>query len=246
MEINVATKWSELSEWQREIICNLLFKNDDFERNYSKMLRILFLKKKRLSDIFRVAWLFSEVPISELAPYGEFLYKTTDLYDFPDISEKLKTPSIRLNDCTIKQFSFADAIYYKAATNNWNDLYMRQLVASLYCLSGKEFDVVDLPKVAKITDKISAKKRARIVFAYLSVRSYIISKYPKIFSTKNVSEDENKPIFINKSNKYTPFSKVIATMVFDEKQPLGNLHDCNRTRVYDFFDIFQEAITRQQ
>lgn len=244
MEFNVATRWGELSEWQREEICHLLFQTENTEHNYLKMIEILFLGKNTPQNKLRVAKLFSQVPISQLAPYGEFMHKTTELYDFPDISETLKTPAIRLNDCTIKQFSFADAIYYKVATNNWNDLYMRQLVASLYCLSEKEFDVVDLPKVAEMTDKISAKKRARIVFAYLSVRSYIIAKYPKIFSAKNVSEDENQPVFRSKSNKYTPFSKVIATMVFDEKQPLGNLHDCNRTRIYDFFDIFQEAISR--
>lgn len=247
MDITIPTQWQELHTWQREKICTLLFdKEENFHDNFLKIVRILFLNKNTFFDKIRTARIFKQVPISELLPYADFLLKERNHYTFPKVSNKLDTPLPRLADCSIKQFSVIDAVFYKWKTED-NELYLKQLVATLYRLKGKDFDVNDLPKVAEITDAISEGKRAEIGFVYTCIREYIINKYPKIFPPASRTVETEKPIFKNhQKQSYTPFSKVITAMAMDEKQPLGNLHDCNRTRLYDFFDIFQEMIIRQE
>lgn len=247
MNISVPTQWQDLHPWQREKICFLLLENtENFEANLLKIVRILFLNKNTFRDKIRTARLFKQVPVSQLISYADFLFKDRNLHTFPKLSEKLDTPLPRLADCSIKQFSVIDTLFYRWKTES-NDLYLKQLVASLYRIKGNDFDANDLPKVAEITDKISAEKRAEIGFAYSCVREYIINKYPKIFQPTGEEKKTEEPVFqTSKKQTYTPFSKVITVMAMDERQPLGNLHDCNRTRLYDFLDVFQELIIRNE
>ncbi|GIZ15558.1 hypothetical protein [Capnocytophaga catalasegens] len=187
-----------------------------------------------------------QVPISVLTPYVETLLQQRDLHTFPDISKRLKTPGARIKTCTIKQFSVCDAIFYKYRTcKNPKDkkLYARQLVASLYTLKSG-FDTLNLPKVAEITDKINEKLRCQIIFTFLCVREYITERYLKIFPKAKKEDEALKPNF--RSQKYVSFSKVIYSMAMDERQPLGNLHQCNDTLVYDFLDMLQESIIRNE
>lgn len=244
INISVPTSWSELLPWQREKICFLLLDNSkEFEENLLKILRILFQRKNNILDKIKTAVLFSQVSVNELFQFCKFILEDKNHFVFPPISKKLDTPKIRLSDCSIKQFSVIDSLFFQWKTTQ-KDVFLRQMVASLYRLKNKDFDVNDLPTVAEITDKISAEKRAEIGFVYSCVREYILNKYPLIFKTQSSEIQEEKPIFKEK-NSYTPFSKIIATMAMDSVQPLGNLHQCNVTRVYDFFDIFQESIKRQ-
>lgn len=239
MKLTVPSSWNELSAWQRQEICFLLLqKTNDFEIRFLKIIRILFLKNNTLWDKIRVHKLFKQVPVSQLLTFADFLLKENNLYTFPPISEKLQTPAPRLTDCTIKQFSVVDSIFYKWRISD-NQLYLRQLVASLYRFKNNDFHNGDLPRIAEITDKISEKQRAEIGFVYGCIREYIIKKYPYVFSSKS---NENLPAV---AHRYTPFSKVITAMAMETPQPLGNYHDCNRTLVYDFFDVFQENIKRQ-
>ena len=241
MNFTCPQSFSELTQWQREEICYLLLDNSaNFEQNYLQMIAILFLREPTKTCRKNVIHLFREVPIRELLPYGKFLLERTDLYEFPQISDKLHTPMARLSDCTIKQFSVSDAIFYKYSQEK-KEVYAQQLVASLYHYKGEKFDSLKLPEVAVFTDTISPKRRAQIIFVYRCVREYIIERYPAVFPKGKKEED--KPVFKQK-NAYIPFSKVIAAMAMDTTQPLGNWHECSTTRLYDFFDILNEAILR--
>ncbi len=132
-------------------------------------------------------------------------------------------------------------MYYEWRTTE-KEIKLRQLVASLYCFREK-FDVLQLPKVADITDKIPLKKAYAIGMTYLSVRHYIFNKFTKVFpKPQKNKETELAPQFRKK--QYTPFSRVITAMAMDERQPLGNLAECNNTLLYDFLNTLEESIIR--
>ncbi len=242
MNITVATKWSELNLWQLEEISYLFFhtKECNFDKHFFEMVKILFQKNKNIRGKFRISRLYGQVPYSTLAEYGTFLQEIPDLYRFPKI-KKLSKPGDRLNNLSIKQFSVADALYYEWRTTE-NEIKLRQLVASLYTFKSG-FDKLRLPEVANITDKIPLKRMYAIGMTYLSVRHYIFSKFTKVFpKPKENADSELMPNFRKK--EYTPFSKIITTMAMDERQPLGNLAECNKTLLYDFLNTLEESIIR--
>lgn len=242
MKITVATKWSELNKWQLQEIAYLFLtsKEYNFEKQYFEMIRILFQKKKGFFAKFKLARLYSQVPYSTLAQYGMFLQETPDLYKFPKI-KRLTAPGPRLNNLTMKQFSVADAIFSEWRETE-SEIYLRQLVAALYTYDGV-FRALDLPLVANITDKIPLKKMYTIGLTYLSVRFSVFKKFPKVFPPQKKEEDnEFLPQFTKK--KYIPFSKAITAMAMDERQPLGNLKECNNTLIYDFLNTLEESMIR--
>lgn len=242
MKITVPVKWSELSQWQLQEISYLYLNSTDynFDSQYLKMIRVLFQKKRGFFSKIRVYRVFNQVPVSTLAEYGGFLLKTPNLQKFPTI-KTLTAPGPRLNNTTIKQFSVADAIFY-----NWRqtkkEVYLRQLVASLYTFPSG-FEVLELPQIAKVTDKIPLKKMYQIGMTYLAIRFSILKKYTRVFPKQKATEKEGfTPQF--RKNNYTPFSKIITTMAMDERQPLGTLKECNATLIYDFLNTLEESILR--
>lgn len=266
MKLTLATSWSELSDWQKREFSYIILSPalSEGERENPKyilsLLKILVMRKNSLWERFRWHRLVRQVPVSVLLPFLEKLLQQTDLLTFPNISQKLKTPGARMNNCTIKQFSFCDAIFYKLMHLKENkqkrEILEKQLVASLYTFKKapsplerageRQFDPLVLPKVAEITDKIDEKTRSQIVFTYRCVRHYIENRYPKIFPKASKSSQENEDKTPTGATRYIPFTKVIHSMAMDERQPLGNLHQCNDTLVYDFFDILQEALLRSE
>ena len=189
--------------------------------------------------------LLQEVPFTALWQYAEPFLTTEKLYHFRELT-KMIAPAPRLANLTIKQFSVADSIYYRLRLSQYQDeLLLRQLMASLYNLPDTLFDVLNLPKVAEHTDKAAITTAYEVAFAYTCCREYIIGKYPKVFSSPSSSQKGEKPVF-RKEAAYTPFSKIISVMAMDKHQPLGNWHQCNATRVYDFFEVLTESILQAE
>ena len=149
-----------------------------------------------------------------------------------------------MGDITIEQFSVFDTLFYRYQTEK-KEVYLRQLVAALYRLDPKsesrepKFDKNLLPKVAEITDKIDVKEAERIGFIFGSVRMYIAKVYPSIFKS-DTSRSEDQPVFAVKK-KFTPFSQIVVMMAADELRLLGNLHECQKTLLYDFMNAFLES-----
>lgn len=246
MRITVPTKWSELSEWQ---LCELsylfLSVKEDLSEKAFEVVAILFKDNDSVAAQMKFAKLINEAPLSVLWEYTRFLNDMPDLYKFPSLEEYgVQYPGDRLNSISVKQFSVADAIFYKWRETE-EEIYLRQLVAALYTIGGR-FDVLHLPDVANKTDKVPLKTLYAIGLTYLSVRNYISEKFPIVFpKPKLIEENNNVPVF-GKQTSYTPFSKVISAMAMDERQPLGPLHECNATNLYEFLQILTESILRTE
>lgn len=246
MNIQIPQTYSDLTKEQRKELCYILLTSINEENSLDSDIPFhiikLLLSHLRKSNQQRV---LREVPFSTLWQYAEPFLSTEKLYHFPDIT-KMVAPAPRLANITIKQFSVADSIYYRLRLSEFKDeTLLRQLTASLYCFKDKPFDVLELPQVAEQTDKEDIKKAYEVAFAYTCCREYIISKFPKVFSSPTPSQREEKPVF-RKEAVYTPFSKIISVMAMDQYQPLGNWHLCNATRVYDFFEVLTESMLQAE
>ena len=241
MDITIPQTYEELNKQQRGALCRILLTLDNTEETPLGIIKVLI---SHLSNRTQQQ-LLQEVPFTALWQYAEPFLTTEKLYHFREVT-KMIAPAPRLANLTIKQFSVADSIYYRLRLSQYQDeLLLRQLMASLYNLPQTPFDVLNLPQVAEHTDKATIATAYEVAFAYTCCREYIIGKYPKVFSSPSSSQRGEKPVF-RKETAYTPFSKIISVMAMDKHQPLGNWHQCNATRVYDFFEVLTESILQAE
>lgn len=260
MNITIPQTYEELNEQQRGALCRILLTLTNEEETPLRIIKTLISHLPNRTQ----QKLLQEVPFTALWQYAEPFLTTEKLYHFPSLSlgevvgncrvseQGVRSPAPRLANLTIKQFSVADSIYYRLRLSQYQDeLLLRQLMASLYNLPDTPFDVLNLPQVAEHTDKAAITTAYEVAFAYTCCREYIIKRFPKIFTVKDdkkETKDEGSSfVFRNSSLKsYTPFSKIISVMAMDKHQPLGNWHQCNATRVYDFFEVLTESILQAE
>lgn len=241
MDITIPQTYEELNEQQRGALCRILLTLDNTEKTPVRIIQILLshLPKRTQQQ------LLLQVPFTTLWQYAEPFLTTEKLYHFRDLT-KMVAPAPRLANLTIKQFSVADSLYYRLRLSQYQDeLLLRQLMASLYNLPDTPFDVLNLPQVAEHTDKAAITTAYEVAFAYTCCREYIINRFPKVFSSPSSTQRGENPVF-RKEAAYTPFSKIISVMAMDKHQPLGNWHQCNATRVYDFFEVLTESILQAE
>nr|DAP38272.1 MAG TPA: hypothetical protein [Caudoviricetes sp.] len=241
MNITIPQTYEELSEQQRGALCRILLTLDNTEKTPLRIIQILLshLPKRTQQQ------LLLQVPFTTLWQYAEPFLTTEKLYHFREVT-KMVAPAPRLANLTIKQFSVADSLYYRLRLSQYQDeLLLRQLMASLYNFAHQPFDVLNLPQVAEHTDKTPITTAYEVAFAYTCCREYIISRFPKVFASPSSTQRGENPVF-RKEAAYTPFSKIISVMAMDKHQPLGNWHQCNATRVYDFFEVLTESILQAE
>ena len=245
MNITIPQTYEELNEQQRGVLCSILLTSSPFGGGGGRLpLRIIKTLISHLPNRTQQQ-LLQEVPFTALWQYAEPFLSTEKLYHFRDLT-KMIAPAPRLANLTIKQFSVADSLYYRLRLSQYQDeLLLRQLMASLYNLPDTPFDVLNLPQVAEHTDKTPITTAYEVAFAYTCCREYIINRFPKVFSSPSSTQRGENPVF-RKEAAYMPFSKIISVMAMDKHQPLGNWHQCNATRVYDFFEVLTESILQAE
>lgn len=236
--MKIATNWESLNDWQQREIIHIIYNvGEDFEQKYIEIIQILLMKSRSFWQYFKMRRVLSNIPLSAFGESVKFISETPQLYKFPKI-KGLKEPSARMGDISIEQFSLAETLFYRWHTEtdpNTKNIYLRQMVACLYRWSD-DFNKQDLPKVATITDKIEKKEAQRIAFIFSCVFNYIADSYPSIFP-KRKKDSPEKP----QSQKHQSFSKIITMMAADELRLLGNLKECQKTLIYDFFNALMES-----
>lgn len=247
MDITIPQTYEELNEQQRGALCRILLTLDNTEKTPVRIIKTLISHLPNHTQ----QQLLQEVPFTALWQYAEPFLTTEKLYHFPPLSlgegkGEVIPPAPRLANLTIKQFSVADSLYYRLRLSQYQDeLLLRQLMASLYNFAHQPFDVLNLPQVAEHTDKTPITTAYEVAFAYTCCREYIINRFPKVFTSPSSTKRGENPVF-RKEAVYMPFSKIISVMAMDKHQPLGNWHQCNATRVYDFFEVLTESILQAE
>lgn len=240
MNFTVATEWKELNKWQLEEIIDLLLSmtEENYEFTLQQMVVVLFQKKKGFFRRLKLRKLLWNVPISTLYPYIEFLLKEPEPFDFPEIKGLVK-PADRLSDLSIKQFGIMDQFFH-AWIQTKSEGFLKGLVSSIYRIE-KEFDEHKLIEIAKITNKLTKKERQVIGFTYMVSYHYIGASFPVVFPPKKGKSSDNSI-----KTKHRPFSEVIISVAMNEHQPLGNFHESNKTRIYDFMNVLTKILSDQE
>lgn len=238
MKVTIPSSWNELTDYQQREIINIInnTEGEDFTDSFIQIVLVLLMKKGTAVEYYKARKVLNNYPISAFKDLAAFVMEKPELYRFPEI-KGLTKPADRIGDLTIKQFSLCDTLLYRYSQEK-KEIYLRQLVASLYRMG--DFDEQKLPAIAKITDKLDIKEAKRIGFVFSAVRMYITDVYPDIFVKEKEESDPLKPVFRTKKG-HTPFSKIIVMMAADELKLLGNLHECQNTKVYDFLNALAES-----
>ena len=241
MQIIIPQNINDLSNTAQQALCYTLFNPND-EEGIIRLVKALLLPTLGKKHYNR---LLSQVPFSALWKHITPLFEQK-LYTFPHI-ENLQAPAPYLEDLTIRQFSKADALYYQLCQSEFkNELYLRRLTASLYRFPNKEFDPVQLPQIATLTDSQPITFAYNALYAYACCREHIITQYPEVFKSNTNDRAEQTPTFKTKKTQYTPFADIVSVLAMENPQPLGNYQQCNTTRLYEFFKIFTDLIKRNR
>lgn len=251
--------WNDLTPHQQREIIHALHHETDEQQQILSLIRALLMKKNTWFDYYRMRKTLRNTPISNLVEQLQFLNEKPTLYEFPHI-KGLQAPAPRMGDITIEQYALCDTLYHRYLPpltppeegnapfplERAGVRHLRQLVACIYRLPGKGFDKQLLPQVAKNTDLLPVKELQRIAFIFFCIKLYIADSYPSIFKPKTLPADD-APVF-GKKQQHTPFSQIIVIMAADELRLLGNLNECKKTLLYDFFSAFLESrkIHKQQ
>lgn len=259
MSYDIPQSWNELNDFQLKLIGRLLCSSDRLGANSFKLLliAILVMKHPNIKYIFKVVYLYSKVPFSELIGYADFIFNENEnLTRFiPKIKvgnfwnkKTLYGPGIRLNNISIEELSYVDAFYYNWIKDN-KIINLQRLVACLYRPESKNptpedirepFNKLLLPKNSILTDKIPFHIQYTIALAYQGSRLKLIARYPNVFPKPTQSEEEAPKL--KKKSSYQPFSKIINAMAMDEVQVFGTLGETEKANAVQFLEIYEQTI----
>lgn len=242
-EIKVAASWKELNKWQLEEIVELYLnlKEENYKQTLKRFVIIVFQKKLGFWRRMKYRYLIRNIPISSLLPHIKFLLDSPNIYSFPEI-KGLKRPADKLTDLTIKQYGIMDQFFHAWMTTK-SDNFLKALVSSIYRIDAN-FEEEHISFIAKKIEKLTRKERQVIGFIYMSCNHFVGDSFPVVFPKPKKEKSEEKKAI--KPVKHRPFSEVVINVAMNEQQPLGNLHESNKTKIYEFMNVLTKIINQQE
>lgn len=262
--IKIAKSWNQLNEAQ---LCSLATALDSYHRlreketeetkyiNYSRLYLCLIKNLLRTNNFGKVLIALKQIPPEEYKDHVKFLFEEVTRTKFlPAFKLKGKLyfpPGDRLQNITIKEFSFADSLYYNWRKSN-DDRYLDMLCATLYrqgdykwLLSSlpkneidirKNFNKVFIEKDAPVFKKLSKKKKLAIAFTYEGCRNYVVKQYPHVFPEP---PREEKKKMKKSRQSYTPFGKLLHFKIQFDHSKLEAVQSLN---IHDFFGPYENEL----
>lgn len=252
--IQLAKSWNELSEKQLQDVAFALEwfhkKNRDKKEKpiylYSKLYLALVNQLLRSNNAVKVWIAIRQIPPTNYKEHVTFLIREISRTKFPGpikIKNKIfLSPANRLQNITIKEFSFADSLYFNWRKSNDNR-YLDLLCATLYRESGafsneidprKSFNKIIVESNVPLWTKISLKNKLAIAYAYEGSRNYIVKQYPHVFPKPPKGEKTKPP-----QNDYTPFGKLLHFKIQFDHSKLEATQNLN---VHDFFGPYENEL----
>lgn len=269
VNINAATKWNELNDWQLSIIGRVLYSDNAMTKPifYKILVFVILLNKPGFVNFCKTLYFFSLVPFSDLQHFADFVFDESDNLNRFRKKIKVKVPVVkgiyknvvlfgpeaRLSNIITEELSYADTFYYNWITKG-NDDDLRRLVACLYRPTGTGSTPTDartpfhkllLPKNSELTDLIPMHIQYVIGLAYQGTRRGFQARYKYVFPSPPKSEEEVVDVLPKKSKPYQPFSKVAQAMAMDEIKVFGTLEQTNRSNAVEFLEAYNELLYRE-
>lgn len=259
INITLAESWNELSELQlKEITKSLedyhkfspLFPDHAQPEQYSKLYVKLVKQLLRTNNMFKVWYALHQIPPEFYENYVKFLIgEDTRTSFFPAFKFRRKTyhpPADRLQNLTIKEFSFADSLFYNWRKNG-DDRFLDLLCATLYRIEGgdeldprKPFSKILVQRDAARFKKLGYKKKLAIAYCYEGSRNYITRQYPNIFPkpAKEENEDQDKKSK-KKESRYVPFLQLLQHKIQFDPSKLEVTQNLN---IHEFFSTYENEL----
>lgn len=252
--LKIPTTWNQLSHQQfSNIVVQLesyheIIKADAkaVEECSTKLYLQLAKELLRHNKISAIKTALKEIQPKAFKELTQFIYKKTERTKFKEILKIKGTayyaPAIRLRNCTIAEFSFADAAFYKWRHTN-QPIWLNVLCACLYREAAPTPTDIDLRKPflkqavdarADIFEHVNYKTKLAIAYTYEGSRNHISSTFPRTFPKPVVVEGET-PI----PQKYVSFGEIILDKI---KGDPAKLAITNNVFVYDFLSIIENDI----
>lgn len=255
VNIHIPKTWNELTTRQLQEIAYIIeyYHGQASARKESAAFYVRFyfqLIKQLLrnNNWFKIMIAIRQVPPSEYKAHVTFLLGQVQRTNFPTAVKINGTiyhpPADRLKNISIKEFSFADAMFY-----NWrekgDDRYLDLLCAALYRPKGgnaldvrEPFNKLLVENHVKNFAKLNYKKKLAIAYAYTGSRNYIASLYPNVFPkpAKVDPEETEKP----RKSEYVPFGKLIQHKIQYDPSKLERTQNLN---VNEFLSTYENELS---
>ncbi len=258
--IKLATSWNELSALQLKEVANALeyyhkfsplFPDRSKPRNFSRLYVNLVKQLLRSNNMFKVWYALRQIPPEHYESYVKFLIGENNRTKFlPAFKFKGKTyhpPGSRLQNLSIKEFSFADSLFYNWRKSN-DDRYLDLLCATLYRNSSgeeneldsrKPFSKILVEKDAAHFKKLNYKRKLAIAYCYEGSRNYITKQYPHIFPKPPKQTEEEKKKKRKQPPIYVPFLQLLQHKIKFDPSKLEITQNLN---IHEFFSTYENEL----
>ncbi|SDS11647.1 hypothetical protein SAMN04487764_1493 [Gillisia sp. Hel1_33_143] len=254
--ITMARSWNQLTAVQ---LCGVAAALEHFHKlkdchpkefqpaHYSKLYVALVKNLLRVNNFGKVWIALWQIPSEEYQDYVKFLLGEITRTNFiPAFRLKKETyfpPADRLQNISIKEFSFIDSLYY-----NWRKTqdirYLDMLCATLYRPAGssskeidprRSFDKFFVEKDVKAIKRLRYRKKLAVAYTYEGCRNYIVKQYPHVFPAPEKGEKKIKKIQVS----YTPFGKLLHFKIQFDHSKLDLVQNLN---IHDFFGPYENEL----
>lgn len=261
----LASYWNELSEYQLGNLAsdlefyytkNKYYKDANLMIEQAVLFNKLYLSTIRVllssNNFFKTWYALKQIPPEFYQEKVLALISGNTRTKFPAAFRIGKTefhpPQDKIFNLTMKEFSFADALYFKwRETGNHNLLII--LAATLYRperkKGNKEEDIREsfvkssmVKRADLFESKLSKKQLLSIVYAYEGSRNHVAKLYPNVFPKQPEPEEGEEAKEIPKSG-YVEFGKLIDHKVkFDHSK----IREVNGLNIHEFFKTYENEL----
>lgn len=256
INIEIPTSWNALSKKQLENISYNLEKYQDAEQeeqnddNFKKRFYFQLIKELlRGNNFLKIRYAIAQVPPETYKETVNFIVQNVKRTIFPSTLNikgfSFNPPAEKLKNITIKEFSFADSLFY-----NWREKkdtrYLDLLCATLYRKPVNNsidnripFNKIEVENQVALFKKIPFKTKLSIGYTYMGCRNYIADLYPHVFPKPIKTATPEGEVQEKKKPEYTPFGKLIQFKVGFDPSKLDQAQNLN---INEFLSIYENEL----
>ena len=240
IKVQIPQSWNDCSDNQLTAIASLMASGiEGIKFDYRCFCILIGAKWFQLKTIAKRIYILANVPMSEIKPSFEYIYKKNNLTRFPAISIKdYFSPLPQVSNLTIAELAVADDLHIKFRSTR-NTEFLHYLAATLYVHQQQPrppFDKNDLSLKVKDFQKLPMGELLVIEQAFAGCKEHLASKFKKVFP-KPTGQNHAKP----------PTSSGFPALILQlSGGKFGTHEQTSRTNCYTFFSEFENLLKEQK
>ena len=235
LRINIPKSWNDLTDPQMQKMGALVYSGKSGVVFDLLCIRILMdIRWYQLRKSMKLAYVLSQVPLSELKQHYNYIYKENNRTIFPPVINGFHAPLDKITNLTADEFSVADDLHIKWRETQNKD-FLVYLIAVLYSSTKQPREVFDknnLPDKIKHFEKVPLHLMLVVELTYFGCKNNLVTRFPKAFPTASKK--------MAAKNKKYGFGKVILQMAGGK---FGNHEQTKTTNIYTFLEEFTQNLS---